>query len=502
LEITRRDVNVWELLQDILTLDGLVDVLPSDGSRRAEIVRALDRMVDTMDPDDVAGTACQGRAVLQSVLASTAADSSLIVSAVGHAHMDCAWLWPTRETVRKVARTFANVLDLTDRYPDFVFAASSAQQYAWLKDSQPDLFERVRGAVHAGRIKPVSGMWVESDTNMPSGESLVRQLVFGKRFFLEEFGVDSTEGWLPDSFGYSAALPQILRSAGIRYFLTQKPSWNEINKMPYSTFLWEGLDGSRLFTHFPPAETYNSDLGAHDLARTERTFREKGDARHVLGLFGWGDGGGGPTREMLAAAERKADLDGSPRVQLSEPDAFFRKAESELPCPAVWTGEMYLELHRGALISQQKTKRGNRHSEALLREAELWAATAAVTLGTPYPYEGLAAAWKMVLLQQFHDILPGSSIAWVHQEAEREYGRIATKLTSVIDESLSALSGDGDTTLAANSSPYPQRGVPAMGLQPVVATTSSEPRRTGDSIVLEDDSLRVEVDGRGVLVSI
>lgn len=290
IDVARRDLTVWELVQDIDTLTGLVGVLPQASVRRAEIVEALDRMVDGMDPDNIAGTAARGREILAAALASPAVPSTLTISAVGHAHIDCAWLWPTRETVRKVARTFSNVLDLIERDADFIFAASSAQQYAWLKDSQPALFERVREAVKSGRIRPVGGMWVESDTNMPGGESLVRQFVMGKSFFFEEFGVDSDEVWLPDSFGYTAALPQIMRAAGARYFLTQKPSWNETNHMPYSTFQWEGIDGSQVFTHFPPAETYNSDLGAADLARSERVFSEKGRAREVMGLFGFGDG--------------------------------------------------------------------------------------------------------------------------------------------------------------------------------------------------------------------
>ncbi len=504
LEIARRNPVVWELLQDVVALDGLVDVLPEDGSRRAEIVHALDTMVDRMDPDDVAGTAAEGRRVLADVLARPAAESSLIVHASGHAHIDCAWLWPTRETVRKVARTFANVLDLIERDDEFVFAASSAQQYAWLKESQPELFERVRAAVAADRIKPVGGMWVESDTNMPSGESLVRQFVFGKRFFLEEFGIESDEAWLPDSFGYSAALPQIVRAAGGKYFLTQKPSWNEINRMPYSTFLWEGIDGSRVFTHFPPAETYNSDLGASDLARTERTFTEKGRAQHVLGLFGWGDGGGGPTREMLAAATRKRDLEGSPRVRLGDPQGFFVAAEAELADPPVWVGEIYLELHRGTLISQQRTKRGNRRSEALLREAELWAATATLRTGAPYPYDAIEAAWRTVLLQQFHDILPGSAIAWVHQEAEREYARVAADLETVIGTALAALgdSAPGGTVSYANAGPFPRAGVPSLGIapgEPIVAATVVE---SGGSFVLEDARLRIAVDRRGLLTSV
>jgi len=502
LEIARRDIVVWELLQDIVTLDGLVDVLPRDGARRAEIVHALERLVDLMDPDDIPGTAAIGRDVLAPILAAKAADSVLRVSAVGHAHIDCAWLWPTRETERKVARTFANVLDLIDRDPDFVFAASSAQQYAWVKDSQPELFERVRAAVAAGRIHPVGGMWVESDTNMPGGEALARQFVMGKRFFLEQFGIETDEVWLPDSFGYSAALPQIARAAGARYFLTQKPSWNEINRMPYSTFNWEGIDGSRVFTHFPPADTYNSDLGALDLARTERTFTAKGVAREVLALFGWGDGGGGPTREMLAQAERKRDLDGSPRIRLSNPHSFFTEAEAELPEPPVWVGEMYLELHRGTLVSQQKTKRGNRHSEALLRQAELWATTATILRGTPYPAEILEDAWRTVLLQQFHDILPGTSIAWVHQDAEAGYARVAAILRELIADSLAVLAGDGDTPLAANAGPFAQAGVAAMGIAAATAPLVAVPRTMGDSLVLEDAALRVVIDARGALVSV
>ncbi|MGT2427166.1 alpha-mannosidase [Amnibacterium kyonggiense] len=502
LELARRDTEVWELLQDALVLDGLVAVLPEHGARRAQLVAALERMVDVMDPADVPGTAAAGRAALAPALAVRAADSALRVSAVGHAHIDSAWLWPTRETVRKVTRTFANVLDLIDRDPEFVYAASSAQQYAWLRAAQPALFERVRAAVAAGRIKPVGGMWVESDTNMPSGESLVRQLVHGKRWFLEHLGVESDELWLPDSFGYTAALPQIARAAGVRSFVTQKPSWNETNRMPSSTFLWEGIDGSRLLTHFPPADTYNSDLGAEDLARTERRFAEKGRAKEVLGLFGFGDGGGGPTREMLAAAHRKADLDGSPRVRLTDPATFFADAAAELPDPSVWSGEMYLELHRGTLISQQRTKRGNRHSEALLREAELWATAAAVLRDAAYPYDALEEAWRTVLLQQFHDILPGSSIAWVHQEAERNHARVADALEGLIADALAALGDGGAEPLVANAAPVARDGVPALGIGTGTAPVAATPRETPRGFALVDDALRAVVDRRGVLLSV
>ncbi len=233
-----------------------------------------------------------------------------------------------------------------------------------------------------GRFLPVGGMWVESDTNMPSGESLVRQLVEGGEFFERELGVDGTDiGWLPDSFGYPGGLPQILRQAGARRFVTQKISWNRTNRFPHHTFRWEGIDGSVVLTHFPSADTYNSDLSGHDLAWAEANFADKAGSNRSLVPFGYGDGGGGPTREMMARARRTADLEGSPRVAVEAPAAFFAAIEREFPEPPVWSGELYLEFHRGVLTSQAAMKEGNRAAEAALHDAELWAATAAVRTG-------------------------------------------------------------------------------------------------------------------------
>ncbi|HWB37897.1 MAG TPA: alpha-mannosidase, partial [Rugosimonospora sp.] len=421
-ELAVRDVTVWELVQDVEVLRGLLRVLPTDRPRYATVVRALDRALDALDPDDVAGTAAAARDVLAPVLASPANASAHTVVAAGHAHIDSAWLWPTRETIRKCARTFSNVLDLMDEDPDFVFVCSSAQQFAWIQERYPALFERIKKRVAEGRFVPVGGMWVESDTNMPGGEAMVRQFVAGKRFFLEQLGVETQEVWLPDSFGYSGALPQIAVAAGNRWFLTQKISWNDTNTMPHHTFAWEGIDGTRIFTHFPPVDTYNSDLSPVELDRAERQFADKGATNISLVPFGYGDGGGGPTREMLAAARRAADLEGVPRVRLGSARDFFEAAEADYADPPVWSGELYLEFHRGTYTSQARTKRGNRRSEHLLREAELWAATAAIRAGAPYPYDELEQAWRTVLLQQFHDILPGSSIAWVYRDAERNYG--------------------------------------------------------------------------------
>ena len=264
---------------------------------------------------------------------------------------------------------------------DFVFACSSAQQFAWIKQYYPELFDRIRAKVAAGQFVPVGGMWVESDTNMPGGEAMARQFVAGKRFFLEEFGVDCEEVWLPDSFGYSAALPQIVAAAGARYFLTQKISWNQTNRMPHHTFWWQGIDGTRVFTHFPPVDTYNSQLVPAELAHAERNYSEHGRGSMSLVPFGFGDGGGGPTREMIARGRRARSLEGSPTVEFGSPRSFFEQAQADYPDAPVWAGEMYLELHRGTYTSQSRTKHGNRRSEHLLREAELWATTAAVLLG-------------------------------------------------------------------------------------------------------------------------
>jgi len=509
LELALLDLPVWELEQDFAALVGLLEQLPAAWQRRAEILHALDRAVDVMDPVDVSGTAGAGRTVLAPALAKPAAASAHSVHAVGHAHIDSAWLWPARETVRKVARTFSNVCDLIDQNPDFVFAASSAQQYAWLKEYYPDLFERVRKNVAAGSFVPVGGMWVESDTNMPGGEALARQFVAGKRFFIDELGVDPQEVWLPDSFGYSAALPQIAVAAGGRFFLTQKISWNETNVMPHHTFRWEGIDGTQIFTHFPPVDTYNSDLGGQDLARAEQQYAEKGIGTMSLVPFGHGDGGGGPTREMLAAAQRTRSLEGSPTVTLSSPRRFFEAAEAEYPHPPVWSGELYLEFHRGTYTSQARTKRGNRRCEHLLREAELWAATASVRTGAPYPADALQQAWHTVLLHQFHDILPGTSIAWVYQDAERGYAEVRQSLEAIIDTAAHALLGNGDRTVFLNAAPVAIHGVPALGGADGDDTSAkhgiamaSTIREDGAGLVLDNGLIRVSVDGSGLIRSI
>lgn len=504
LEIALVDTRVENLLLDIEILIGLAQQLTPNSPRCAQIGSRLTQMMDGIDPDDVPGSLDRAREVLTPVLASKAAGSAHTVLATGHAHIDSAWLWPIRETIRKCARTFSNVLDLLDRYPDVKFACSSAQQLAWMEERYPEIFARIQVQVAAGRFVLVGGQWVEPDTNLPGSEATARQLIVGKRWFLDKFGVETTEVWLPDTFGYSGALPQLIRLSGADWFMTQKISWNQTNRMPHHTFWWEGIDGTRVFTHFPPIETYNAELSPAELAHAERTFTDHGTNTISLAPFGWGDGGGGPTREMVEAAHRQEDLEGSPRVKLGSPRDFYELARNENTSLPVWTGEMYLELHRGTLTTQLKTKQGNRRTERLLHEAEMWAATAALYEGAPYPHEMLQKAWQQTLLLQFHDILPGSSIAWVHREAEETYAQLAAQLNDSIRTSLTTLVGEGSRRLVANSGPLPHGAVVggSVGSVPNATAASTITERTDGGWVLHNGHLEVDVDAEGLIVGL
>ncbi|NLE97169.1 MAG: alpha-mannosidase [Propionibacterium sp.] len=495
------DMEVFALMLDVQVLDELRIELPEHSPRRAQILQGLSDAIDELSPGPVAPNASAARARLRPLLDAPAEASAHRITGVGHAHIDSAWLWPVRETRRKCARTFSNVLELIDDYPEFVFACSSAQQYAWVKEDQPELYARIREAVTGGRFVPVGGMWVEPDTNMPGPEGLVRQFTLGTRFFEEEFGIAGSEVWLPDSFGYSAALPQIARLTEKRYLLSQKMSWSRTNRFPHTTFWWEGLDGSRVFTHFPPCNAYNTALTGAELAKSARQYAEHGRANSSIMPFGYGDGGGGPTREMVEIARRTADLEGSPKVSLDAPEAFFVAAEEEYPQAPVWVGEMYLELHRGTYTSQIAMKQGNRATEYLLTEAEHWAAQAAIEAGVTYPYDEFDALWQENSLLQFHDILPGTSIAWVHREAREQYAELARRARAITDGALAALAGDGAGPVWLNPAPVPQRGLLAFGSgvpaeHPPVTVTHDE-----DGTVLDNGIVVVRIDGRGLVVS-
>jgi alpha-mannosidase len=429
-------------------------------------------------------------------------DPSHRITAVGHAHIDTAWEWPVREAKRKVARSWSTQLALMDGNADYVFAASQPAHYAWMKKSYPDIYRRVKEKVAAGQWEPVGAMWVEADCNLPSGESLVRQLLQGKRFFMQEFGYETKILWLPDVFGYPGNLPQLISEAGCAFFLTQKLSWNDTNKPEHHTFLWEGIDGTRIFTHFPPADTYNGTFTAGDVERSIRNFKDGQSSHRSLYLFGWGDGGGGPQPEMIESAHRLG-------VEIGRAGDFFEAASAEANGLAVSVGELYFELHRGTYTSQSRTKRLNRLAQQALREAEMWS----VASGGAYPTKELGALWRTLLLNQFHDILPGSSIDWVYEEAERDLAHVMERAAGIGESAMSAIVGEGEQLVAFNSTSHPRTEVvslngeytrieaPPCGWSAVIPR-SSEPEVAVTDFSMENELLRVEWDDRAVLTSI
>ena len=368
------------------------------------------------------------------------------IVATGHAHLDIGWLWPVWRTHQKVAHTVATALHLMDRYPDYHFSMSQPQVYSFLKHDAPDLYARMKARVAEGRFEPVGMMWLETDCNIPSGESLVRQLAHGARFFAEEFpdlyGPSATANhvvWLPDVFGYSAALPQLMRGCGISSFMTTKISWNQFNRMPNDTFRWRGIDGSEVLTHFVTASdkplkhwaeaqfyTYNGMMSGTEAFGTWQHYRQKAISDEVLYIYGYGDGGGGPTEGMLEAASALDALPGYPHIKQGRIDEFFAQLYERAwndPRLPTWAGELYLEYHRGTYTSQSRTKQANRAAELLLREAE-WLNAWAVTRGAENQQPQLDAAWQILLLQQFHDILPGSSIPQVYIDSHVDFAEL------------------------------------------------------------------------------
>jgi alpha-mannosidase len=341
----------------------------------------------------------------------------------GHAHIDLAWLWPLTETRRKIRRTFWTVIDLMEHYPDFTFNQSSAQAYAWIEEDDPDLFDQIRMRVAEGRWEPIGGMWVESDANVTGGEAFVRQLLYGQRYFESTFGKRHSVVWLPDVFGYSGGMPQLMQGAGLTGFFTTKLNWNEANPFPFDLFEWEGVDGTSVVAHtfFNPAQGYNGNIVPFDTFGTWRNFRGKTKHNESLFAFGWGDGAGGPTEQMLENFARIQDFPALPQLRMGSIDEFFASLPREGLPKAV--GELYLELHRGTLTSQAKVKQLNRQAEHRLFEAEVFSAIASLD-GYEYPATELETSWKSLLLNQFHDILPGSSINEVYVDSHRQMAEV------------------------------------------------------------------------------
>ena len=412
--------DLKELYYDIEVLKELMEELSENTARHQKILFSLIQAFKVMKNYDHSEIE-KARGILALELNKKAGDESLRVSAIGHAHIDLAWLWPLRETIRKGARTFSTVLSNMEKYPDYVFGASQPQLYEWMKVNYSKLYEKIKEKIAEGRWEAQGGMWVEADTNVTSGEALVRQFLYGQKFFREEFGKNMKVLWLPDVFGYSAALPQILKKADIDYFMTIKLSWNEYNEFPHHTFYWEGIDGTKILSHMPPEGTYNSSAAPKAIVTAEKNFKDKGVSEECLLLFGIGDGGGGPGEEHLERLKREKNLNGLPPVKQEQSIDFFNRIEKDALKYKTWRGELYLEKHQGTYTTQAENKKFNRKMELALRELEYASVLAWMEKKKEYPQSEIEAIWKEVLLYQFHDILPGSSIKRVYDESIVRY---------------------------------------------------------------------------------
>lgn len=398
----------------------------------------------------------------------------VIASCIGHTHIDVAWLWTVAQTREKVARSFSTVLKYMEEYPEYKFMSSQPALYQFLKERYPETYEKIKERVKEGRWEPEGGMWVEADCNLTSGESLVRQFLYGKKFFKDEFGIDSRILWLPDVFGYSGALPQIMKKSGIKYFMTTKLAWNQINKVPYDTMMWRGIDGSEIFTHLITTlgvgqseadffTTYNGMLHPDAILGGWHRYQNKDINNDILIAFGYGDGGGGPTREMLETSKRmEKGIRGIPKVRQEFAGNYFEELEERVEgnkSLPVWEGELYFEYHRGTYTSMGRNKRSNRRCEQLLMDAELLE----VLTGTSEKEE-MDKIWRTVLLNQFHDILPGSSIAEVYEVTKKEYAEIESRLAEMIAEKLDLLMDGGQDKISVfNTLGFDRNDVVSLG---------------------------------------
>lgn len=432
-DIVAVNVEARQLWMDMWIIGDAAREFPADSWEQHKALQVAIAIIDAFEVGNQESI-IRGRKIAQGYLGKNVSSSKVyetgttpIVYGIGHCHIDTCWLWPWAETKRKIARSWLNQINLVDRYPEHRFSISQAQQFKWLKENYPSVWDRVKQKVKEKRFHPVGGSWVEHDTNVPSGESLVRQFVYGQRFFESNFGERCRTFWLPDTFGYSNQLPQLCRLAGMNRFLTQKLSWNNINEYPNSTFNWVALDGSQVICHMPPAHTYTSEASLGDVKRSVTQHKSMDQDETSLLVFGKGDGGGGPTWQHLEKLRRCRGMSDTighlPRVHVGDSvedffDRLEKKVENGLEL-ITWTGELYLELHRGTLTTQATNKRNNRRSEFMLRDIELLATLASIKSDYKYPKEKIDEMWEAVLLCQFHDCLPGSSIGMCYDDTDK-----------------------------------------------------------------------------------
>lgn len=420
----------------------LAILLDEDSPEQGRLFNALDEafiVLDTRNPSngmDFYDSVPAALDCLEAGLKVAGAAMDVDIIGIGHAHIDVAWLWTLGQTRRKAGRTFSNVLRMMEQFPDYHFSQSQPQLYQYTEENYPEIFEEIKKRVKEGRWEAMGGTWIEPDCNATGAESLARQFLLGRRYFRKHFGdVDTPVLWLPDTFGYSWALPQLIKQAGMKYFITHKMSWNQYNQMPYQLLWWQGIDGTKILTHFlttpegsellPFSTTYNGKVSAQQILGTWTNFRQKDVYNELITAYGYGDGGGGPTREMLENIQTFSNLAGAPRVRSGTIREYMERVENEVSTDLpVWNGEFYLELHRGTLTSQARNKWNNRKSEFLLHDAEFLAVLAALVADFAYPYDAFNEAWELICLNQFHDILPGSSITAVYEDSARDYQHI------------------------------------------------------------------------------
>ena len=499
---------VFQAAMDYRTLYSLLKKLPDRSLRAMRILAGLKQFTYIADfelPEpELTESIVQADAVLKPLLACKNGSTAPEFTVFGQSHLDLAWLWPEAETLRKTARTYTNQLSLMEEYPDYRFLLCEPPILEYLKQWYPDVFDRVKAGVREGKFYPDGAVWVESDTNIPSGESLIRQTVWGKRWYRRELDTDSRMAWMPDTFGFSAALPQILKKCGVPYFATQKLLRQdpEAAPFPYNLFWWEGLDGSRVLAHI--YKKNNAVFRPEDLiTRWEEDRIQTENMDGMLFPYGYGDGGGGPTREMVETARRCTDLEGAPRCRMESPETFFDRQEN---VENVYSGELYLAWHRGTLTAQAETKRGIRKAEVALKQAEYHAARG-MLLGKSTHTEALDALWKTLLFQQFHDIAAGAGIRRVHEEAEAALESVIQGAEALTAE---ALGTPGDTRMVYNhlcwDRTYRGYTIPAQGCRLVGAapgwTSFARAYTDGDGFVLENSDLTCRVNNLGELVSL
>ena len=456
--------------------------LEPDGKPRRDLERVLNDAVNLLDlrhPYDgnFYQSVSEARAFLkQALYTDLAGDDDVIATCIGHTHIDVAWWWTVAQTREKVCRSFATVLKLMEEYPDYKFMSSQPQLYYFLKERYPELYEQIKKRVAEGRWEPEGGMWVEADCNLTSGESLVRQFLYGKRFFKEEFGVDNRILWLPDVFGYSGALPQIMAKCGIDYFMTTKLAWNQFNKMPYDTFRWRGIDGTEILTHLITTlgvgqdekdffTTYNGMLHPDAILGGWHRYQQKDINNDILISYGYGDGGGGPTREMLETSSRMdKGIEGVPKVRQAFARTYFDELKERVEGNkrlSTWEGELYFEYHRGTYTSMARNKRSNRKAELHMMDLELLGVLADPKVA--YPDAELDGLWHGILINQFHDILPGSSIHEVYEVTKKEYEEMEAQISVLTDERVRALIREGEGVTVLNTTGFERDDVVELG---------------------------------------